>query len=137
MALKWASHGHDPAGVANTPAGSIAVECPACPHPGQNLPKGWELVKSLLYVFGIFSYMLVTHVTIFFRYLYILYVLVNANFKLKGKEWGLKDIDLLPGWGTYVDEPAYQAFFSNYVDQPEVHVSSSPFEQLCIDAMID
>jgi hypothetical protein len=137
MALKRAGRGHDPAGVANTPTGSVAVECPACPHPGRNLPKGWELAKSLLYVFGIFSYTLVTHVTVFFRYLYILYVSVDANFKLKGKERGLKDIDLLPGWGTYVDEPAYQAFLSNYVDQPEVRVSSSPFERLRIDAMID
>ena len=22
--------------------GSLAVECPACPHPGQNLPVGWD-----------------------------------------------------------------------------------------------
>ena len=55
-----------------------------------------------------------------FRYLYILYISVDANFKLKGKQQGLKDVDLLPGWGIYVDESAYQKFLSDYIDQPEV-----------------
>ena len=40
--LKRAGRGHDPAGVEATLAGECAVECPACPHPGRNLPAGWE-----------------------------------------------------------------------------------------------
>ena len=40
--LKRAGRGHDPAGVAATEPGDCAVECPACPHPGRNLPEGWE-----------------------------------------------------------------------------------------------
>ena len=28
--------------------GGIAIECPACPHPGRNLPEDWE---SSLYVY--------------------------------------------------------------------------------------
>lgn len=42
MMLKRAGRGHDPDGIDNTAAGELAVECPACPHPGKNLPVGWE-----------------------------------------------------------------------------------------------
>lgn len=40
--LKRAGRGHDPSGVDGTEQGGLAVVCPACPHPGQNLPPGWE-----------------------------------------------------------------------------------------------
>ena len=40
--LKRAGHGHDPAGITSTLDGECTVECPACPHPGINLPEGWE-----------------------------------------------------------------------------------------------
>ena len=40
--MKQAGWGHDPVGVAATKEGECAVECPACPHPGKNLPEGWE-----------------------------------------------------------------------------------------------
>lgn len=43
---KRAGRGHDPAGVASTTPGGLAVECPACPHPGRNLPKGWDRVPE-------------------------------------------------------------------------------------------
>ncbi|KAG1778659.1 hypothetical protein EV702DRAFT_1219217 [Suillus placidus] len=42
MALKRAGCGNDPAGIEATGAGSLVVECAACPHPGHNLPDGWE-----------------------------------------------------------------------------------------------
>jgi len=57
------------------------------------------------------------------RFLYILYISVDANFKLKGKSHGLKDVELMPGWGPYVEETAYQNFIANYVDEPEVSCS--------------
>jgi hypothetical protein len=56
------------------------------------------------------------------RFLYILYISVDANFKLKSKDRGLKDVELMPGWGPFVEESAYQDFISNYVDQPEVSI---------------
>lgn len=40
--LKRAGRGHDPEGVDATQPGDCAVKCPACPHPGRNLPAGWE-----------------------------------------------------------------------------------------------
>ena len=40
--LKRAGRGQDPSGADGTQEGELAVECPACPHPGRNLPDGWE-----------------------------------------------------------------------------------------------
>ena len=40
--LKRTGQGHDPAGVYNTKEGVCAVLCPACPHPGKNLPDDWD-----------------------------------------------------------------------------------------------
>ena len=48
MALKSVGHGHDPRGVKATSKGKLMVECPACPHPGHNLPDGWEKAGSML-----------------------------------------------------------------------------------------
>jgi hypothetical protein len=45
-----------------------------------------------------------------------------VNFKLKGKECSLKDIELMPGWGPFIEKSAYQSFIANYVDQLEVSV---------------
>lgn len=28
--------------LASIPDGTLALECPACPHPGRNLPQGWD-----------------------------------------------------------------------------------------------
>lgn len=40
--LKRSGRGHDLDGVSATKPGECAVECPACPHPGRNLPSDWE-----------------------------------------------------------------------------------------------
>ena len=40
--LKCAGRGHDPAGVSATVEGECAVLCPACPHPGKNVPPNWR-----------------------------------------------------------------------------------------------
>src|ERR1700753_4429171 len=36
--------GHVADGLASITDGSLALECPACPHPGRNLPQGWDQV---------------------------------------------------------------------------------------------
>lgn len=53
MTFKRAGRGHDPLGINGTSAGALVVECPACPHPGRNLPEGWQDAGPLLYVFAI------------------------------------------------------------------------------------
>ena len=48
MSLKRAGCGHDRQGIAGTSQGELMVECPACPHPGRNLPDDWEKAGPLL-----------------------------------------------------------------------------------------
>jgi hypothetical protein len=62
------------------------------------------------------------HTDFSIRYLYTLYIAVDGNFKLKGKERHLSDVELMPGWGAYVPEGPYQTHIANYVDQPEVRI---------------
>ena len=54
------------------------------------------------------------------RFLYALFIAVDGNFKLKGKERHLQDVELMPGWGAYVPETEYQNHITNYVDEAEV-----------------
>lgn len=42
LLYKRAGRGQDPSGIDGTPPGGAMVECPACPHPGRNLPDDWE-----------------------------------------------------------------------------------------------
>ena len=44
--LKRAGRAHDEGGVAATKDGELAVLCPSCPHPGINLPEGWDAVSK-------------------------------------------------------------------------------------------
>ena len=53
------------------------------------------------------------------RFLYILYISVNTNFKLKGKERNLKDIELMPGLGAYVPEMEFKNHIAKHTDDPE------------------
>jgi hypothetical protein len=54
--------------------------------------------------------------------LYILYLAIDANFKLKGKDRKITDMELAPGLGAFVNETQYQEFLKGYVDQPEVNL---------------
>ncbi len=40
--LKRGGRGNVPNGATDVPQGSCAVECPACPQPGKNLPDNWK-----------------------------------------------------------------------------------------------
>jgi len=61
--------------------------------------------------------------TCFPRFLYTLFLAIDGNFKLKGKERDIRDVELMPGWGAYVPPVEYKAHVDNYVDQPEVCVN--------------
>lgn len=57
------------------------------------------------------------------RFLYTLFLAVDANFKLKGKDRGINDPELALGWASFVEEDRYQEHIAQYVNQPEVRVS--------------
>jgi hypothetical protein len=56
------------------------------------------------------------------RFLYTLYIAVDGNFKLKGKECHLTDVELMPRCAAYVLESDYKAHLTNHIDQPEVNI---------------
>ena len=56
------------------------------------------------------------------RFLYTQFLAVDANFKLKGKDRGINDPDLTPGWASFVEDGRYQEHIIQYVDQSEVRV---------------
>jgi hypothetical protein len=60
-------------------------------------------------------------------FLYTQFLAVDANFKLKGKDRGINDPDLTPGWASFVEDSRYQEHIIKYVDQAEVRHRRSPF----------
>jgi hypothetical protein len=60
----------------------------------------------------------------YLSFLYILFLAIDANFKLKGKDRRIDDVELAPRWGCFVEESRYQEHLALYVDQPEVRVLS-------------
>ncbi|KAJ7182437.1 hypothetical protein C8R43DRAFT_1144448 [Mycena crocata] len=89
--LKRAGRGHDPAGINSTKPGELALLCPACPQPGKNLPADWENMPHER------------------KFLYALFLAMDANFRLKRKDVSTeeKDPGLCKGWGFFCEVMAY------------------------------
>ncbi|KAF8999310.1 hypothetical protein BDQ17DRAFT_1328384 [Cyathus striatus] len=51
-----------------------------------------------------------------------MYLAIDANFKLSCKERGIQDIELMPGWGPYVEEKNYQLHLETHKENPEEYV---------------
>ncbi|KAI0750098.1 hypothetical protein C8Q80DRAFT_1219017 [Daedaleopsis nitida] len=94
--MKRAGRGHDPSGIAVTPEGSCVVDCPACPHPGKNLPPDWETAPKEKR----------------------LYIAMDANFRLKRKKVSSDEVDpgLNHGYAYVVEEKAYKAHLAKHSD---------------------
>lgn len=56
------------------------------------------------------------------RYLYTLFMAVDANFRLKLKNRKLADVSLSPGWGYYVAEDEYKKYLNERVNDNEVSI---------------
>ncbi|KAK7046263.1 hypothetical protein R3P38DRAFT_2507036 [Favolaschia claudopus] len=89
--LKRAGRGHEVDGIAQTKPGACALLCPACPHPGKNLPANWQSAPAEL------------------QFIYALFVAIDANFRLKRKDVSTeeKDPGLGNGWAFICDVKAY------------------------------
>ncbi|KAI0747825.1 hypothetical protein C8Q80DRAFT_1316398 [Daedaleopsis nitida] len=90
--LKRAGRGNDPAGAAGTAPGECAVDCPACPHPGKNLPSNWKNTPKGT------------------RWLYKLFLGIDANFRLKRKKVSsdVADPGLNHGYAYFVNSSDYK-----------------------------
>ncbi|KAK0501813.1 hypothetical protein EDD18DRAFT_1307212 [Armillaria luteobubalina] len=84
-----------PGCIEGTQPGELALRCPACPHPHVNLPDGWEK-----------------------RWLYRLFVTVDANFRLRCLNVSdeLNDPSLNQGYAYFVEEQGFKAYLKEYGD---------------------
>ncbi|KAF8062351.1 hypothetical protein FPV67DRAFT_1563697 [Lyophyllum atratum] len=102
--MKRSARGHDPSGpTAATKEGECAVLCPACPQPGKNLPDGWEDAPPGM------------------RFLYALFLAIDANFRLKRKHVSNDrvDPDLGQGSAYFVEQKGYKAHLEKHKDETE------------------
>ncbi|KAJ7437880.1 hypothetical protein FB451DRAFT_1060684 [Mycena latifolia] len=77
--LKCAGCTHDPNSIANIALGTCTLLCPACPHPGQNIPPDYKDAPEEK------------------QFLYALFLAIDANFWLKHKGVSTEEKD--PGLG--------------------------------------
>ncbi|KAG0703197.1 hypothetical protein DFH29DRAFT_981987 [Suillus ampliporus] len=75
--MKWSGRGHCPGGIAATEPGACVVLCPACPHPGKNLPDKWDKAPPES------------------KFLYALFLVIDANFRLT--RWKVSSDAVDPG----------------------------------------
>ena len=89
---------------------------------------------KLPFFFAVTGALLNTHV-IYFRFLYTLFLAMDANFKLKSKDQGIKDIELLAGGGCFVETEPYEKHLEEYgANAPDV-CSFCPFLTLTVSLM--
>ncbi|KAJ6511876.1 hypothetical protein C8R47DRAFT_1173309 [Mycena vitilis] len=109
LMLKRAGRGNDGDRlVAETRPGELAVVCPACPQPGVNLPDGWESATEED------------------RFLYILFVAIDACFRLKRRlvSSEAKDPGLGTGWSYFTEDRPFREFLLTVTDQKEMSTCS-------------
>ncbi|KAG6835885.1 hypothetical protein H0H93_013691 [Arthromyces matolae] len=96
--LKRGARGYDPKGVEGTKPGECAVLCPACPYPGINMPADLSAVASNQ------------------RWLYRLFLGIDANFRLKRLKVSTEDLDpgLNRGFAYCVERTAFQSYLKKY-----------------------
>lgn len=105
--------GHIANGLASITDGSLALECPACPHPGRNLPQGWDdASEDKKYVRP--SHCITLSLLTFSRWLYTCFLAVDANFRLKLKRRGIEDLEIGSGWAYFVENRRYSEHVSKY-----------------------
>ncbi|KAJ7841073.1 hypothetical protein B0H14DRAFT_3457691 [Mycena olivaceomarginata] len=108
LMLKRAGRGHDPSGVWGTHPGELAVDCPVCPNPKINLPESWENASPED------------------RFLYILFIALDACFRLKRRMISseIKDPGLGTGWAYVTENPPYRHYLLTVTEQKEMSTCS-------------
>lgn len=119
--LKRAGRGNDGLRkVADTKPGELAVKCIACPRPGINLPAGWENAPpEMQYVL---CFLLCVLKLTFLRFLYTIFIAIDACFRLKRKTAGSWETDppMCDGGSYFVESGPYREYCKKMKDQKEV-----------------
>ncbi|KAJ7684861.1 hypothetical protein DFH06DRAFT_970627, partial [Mycena polygramma] len=99
---------YNPSGAAGTKPGELAIECPACPRPGINLPEGWENAPPEK------------------RFLYTFFLALDACFRLKRRLVSneLRDPGLGTGWAYMLENEEYRKYLRTVTDQKEMNTCS-------------
>lgn len=126
--LKRAGRGNDGIRkVAETQPGELAVKCIACPAPGINLPDGWEKASTdNRFVFYLMKYLpnILTEYSpnIHFRFLYCIFIAIDACFRLKRRHAGswATDPPMCDGGSYFVESGPYREYCEKMQDQDEV-----------------
>jgi len=124
--IKRGGGGHMEMGLASVPDGAFALECPACPHPGRNLPEGWDRAPEgirCVCIYLLFSCSGWSH--LFFRWLYSCFLAIDANFRLKLKSRGINDPEISSGWSYFVGNEQYSKHISQKTIETEVGPSGT------------
>ncbi|KAK7047944.1 hypothetical protein VNI00_006272 [Paramarasmius palmivorus] len=97
----WSGVGHDPDGIGEQ-EGRLVVQCPSCPHPGINLPDGWELASR--------------------SFLYRLILCLDGNFRLKAQMVSShsRDPPLNNGMGYFVKRAPYEQWLLSKDEGDEI-----------------
>jgi hypothetical protein len=61
------------------------------------------------------------------RWLYSLFIVIDANFRLKLKTHGIKDPELGSGLAYFVNAEKFEAHLKSYVDKDDVSISNMSF----------
>ncbi|KDR65401.1 hypothetical protein GALMADRAFT_81900, partial [Galerina marginata CBS 339.88] len=102
--LKWGGRAHEPSGAAGTKTGELALICPSCPIPGINLPLGWE------------DEPLAT------KFLYLMFLCMDANFRLKNQIVSnySQDPGLGIGWAYLVPREPYESYVVSRANDKDI-----------------
>ncbi|KAF9779699.1 hypothetical protein BJ322DRAFT_1012771 [Thelephora terrestris] len=107
--IKRGAAGHTSAAVDELGDGALAIECPACPHPGRNLPSEWENESGDKV------------------WLYSLFLAIDANFRLKQKTRGIIDPELGSGLAYFVNVEKFSAHLKRHTDEDDIETCGTKF----------
>ena len=121
--LKRAGRGQDLTGVAGTQRGELAVECPACPKPGVNLPDGWEKTSPDKRC-GITHRFISKETDQLRSFLYRHFVSLDACFRVKRFDVSdeTKDPIIDEGLAYFVPDKPYKELVKKYKTQAPVSI---------------
>ncbi|KAJ6449875.1 hypothetical protein C8R45DRAFT_1057259 [Mycena sanguinolenta] len=109
--LKRSGRAHTPEGVRNIEAGACVLLCPACPQPGKNLPVNGDWKSAPRWR----------------RFLYALFVAIDANFRMKRKQVSSEEAD--PGLN---DGAAFFSEVKTYMEHVHEHWDFEQEKSRCV-----
>ncbi|PPQ76635.1 hypothetical protein CVT26_012761 [Gymnopilus dilepis] len=124
MALQWrhlkllkrGGRGHDSTGAKGTKEGELALVCPSCPHPGINIPDDWSKASEEE------------------RFLYFVFLCIDANFRLKNQLVSNYSTDpgLGIGWAYMIAREPYEDYVKSRANDLDVRYG---FRRWCLDLL--